>query len=68
MYSKKSWGGSVDPFILTTFKNATIEGDADPLISMVIFEWEDEELIGVWPSADAKQVRNMKTALSHHPS
>jgi hypothetical protein len=46
MYSRKSWGGSVDPFILTKFLKDTSEGDGDPLASIVIFEWLDEPLIG----------------------
>jgi hypothetical protein len=41
MYSKKSWGGKVDPFILVKFlkhpeKNKEIE---DPRVSVVIWEW-----------------------------
>jgi hypothetical protein len=46
MYSRKSWGGSVDPFILTKFMKDDLVGDSDPLVSIVIFEWQDEHLIG----------------------
>ena len=46
MYSRKSWGGSVDPFILTKFMKDVKEEEGDPLVSMVIFEWQDEPLIG----------------------
>lgn len=46
MYSRKSWGGSVDPFILVTFFADKTPDDTDPLASLVIFEWRDEELIG----------------------
>ena len=46
MYSRKSWGGSVDPFILTKFLKDTEEEEGDPLVSIVIFEWQDEPLIG----------------------
>ncbi|KAL9106565.1 MAG: hypothetical protein Q9227_008411 [Pyrenula ochraceoflavens] len=46
MYSKKSWGGSTDPFILLKFNKDTSEGDTDPLVGLVIFEWKDEHLIG----------------------
>ena len=56
MYSKTAWGGSVDPFILTKFIQATPEGDEDPVVSLVIFEWKDEDLVGVWPSEDAPKV------------
>ncbi|KAI0023249.1 lung seven transmembrane receptor-domain-containing protein [Xylariomycetidae sp. FL0641] len=54
MYSKSSWGGPVDPFILTVFPNKTdSQGDEDPIVSLVIFEWRDEPLIGVYPDDDA---------------
>ena len=56
MYSKSAWGGSVDPFILTKFIQTTPEGDEDPIVSLVIFEWKDEDLVGVWPSEDAPKV------------
>jgi len=46
MYSRKSWGGSVDPFILTRFMKDESKDDGDPLVSIVIFEWQDEPLIG----------------------
>ncbi|KAI1490866.1 lung seven transmembrane receptor-domain-containing protein [Biscogniauxia mediterranea] len=55
MYSKSSWGGPVDPFIQTTFPNKTYEGDDDPIVSLVIFEWRDEDLIGVYPTPDSLQ-------------
>lgn len=53
MYSRKAWGGNVDPFILVKFSQ---EGDKDddPLASLVIFEWNDEDLIGRYRSDDAK--------------
>lgn len=53
MYSKSAWGGPVDPFILLNFM--PYEGDEDPIVSLVIFEWKDEDLIGVFPSAEATQ-------------
>lgn len=53
MYSKSAWGGPVDPFILMKF--LPYEGDEDPIVSLVVFEWKDEDLIGVYPSADATQ-------------
>ena len=56
MYSKQSWGGDVDPFILTKIMKSTPEGDEDPLVSLVMYEWRDEDLVGVWPSADAAKV------------
>ncbi|KAI0122097.1 lung seven transmembrane receptor-domain-containing protein [Daldinia grandis] len=52
MYSRSAWGGPVDPFILTKFPNQTVEGDDDPIVSLVIFEWKDEDLIGVATNPD----------------
>ncbi|PWY67164.1 hypothetical protein BO70DRAFT_366340 [Aspergillus heteromorphus CBS 117.55] len=46
MYSRKAWGGNVDPFILTKFIQAPGSSESNPLVSMVIFEWTDENLIG----------------------
>ncbi|PGG96744.1 hypothetical protein AJ79_09472 [Helicocarpus griseus UAMH5409] len=51
MYSRKSWGGDVDPFILVTIDKPEIKDpDTDHLVSLVIFEWKDEDLIGRYPS------------------
>ncbi|KAI1840392.1 hypothetical protein JX266_013400 [Neoarthrinium moseri] len=47
MYSRKDWGGPIDPFILSVFPDQTVEGHDDPIVSLVIFEWKDEDLIGV---------------------
>ncbi|KAJ5107087.1 hypothetical protein N7456_003762 [Penicillium angulare] len=52
MYSRKAWGGSVDPFILVKFSKTDGTGGGDPLASLVIFEWEDEKLIGKWREGD----------------
>lgn len=46
----------MDPFILTKFIQVAPEGDEDPIVSLVIFEWKDEDLVGVWPSEDAPKV------------
>lgn len=47
MYSRKAWGGDIDPFILTKFVKAEDDiADQDALVSLVIFEWGDEALIG----------------------
>lgn len=55
MYSQKAWGGDVEPFILTKFKKYHMgDGpDVDPLVSLVIFEWKDEDLIGRYPNDEA---------------
>ena len=46
----------MDPFILTTFMKTDPEGDDDPLVSLVVFEWRDEDLVGRWPSEDSPKV------------
>ena len=56
MYSRKAWGGDTDPFILTTFPKFEGEGDEDPIVSLVIFEWRDEEYVGVWETDEATKV------------
>jgi hypothetical protein len=54
MYSRKSWGGIVDPFILTKFVPPTdIPEGEDPLVSMLIFEWKDRPLIATGPEGNA---------------
>ncbi|KAH8801679.1 lung seven transmembrane receptor-domain-containing protein [Xylogone sp. PMI_703] len=54
MYSRKAWGGDVDPHILIDFMKNTTEDDSDPIASFVVFEWKDEPLIGVYPTADSE--------------
>jgi hypothetical protein len=43
MYSKASWGGEVDPFILVTFMKQ--EG-SNKVASLLMYEWKDFRLIG----------------------
>ncbi|KAM4055374.1 lung seven transmembrane receptor domain-containing protein [Hirsutella rhossiliensis] len=47
MYSRTTWGGPVDPFILVKFLNSSIAPDSDPVASLIIFEWRDKDLVGV---------------------
>lgn len=48
MYSRKSWGGNDDPYILTKFiPPDSFEHPGNPLVSLVVFEWNDSNLIGV---------------------
>ncbi|KAF2489974.1 hypothetical protein BU16DRAFT_168326 [Lophium mytilinum] len=70
MYSKKSWGGNVEPFILVKFIKADTKGDdaADPLVSIVIWEWKDSDLIGKPPGAlpeDQKFICNDETVAAN---
>ena len=53
MYSRKAWGGDVDPFILVKFTKSESQ-ESDPLASLVIFEWSDEGLIGQYRADDAE--------------
>lgn len=47
MYSRKSWGGKIDPFIMVKFlKPDNIPATQDPIVSSVIFEWADRPLVG----------------------
>ena len=59
MYSRKAWGGNVDPFILTTIiPPSNIPDGDDPIISVVVFEWTDRYLLGAPASGDTGEVRN----------
>lgn len=62
MYSKKSWGGKVEPFILVKFiKNEEKnKGVQDPTVGVVIFEWGDSPLLG---KPAETQVRDDRLAL-----
>jgi hypothetical protein len=47
MYSRNTWGGDVDPFIEIVFLNDTVKEGTDPIVSLVIFEWKDFDLVGI---------------------
>ncbi|MCJ1308994.1 hypothetical protein MMC25_002649 [Agyrium rufum] len=47
MYGKNAWGGNVDPYILVRFDNVTAQDATNNTVSLVIFEWADERLLGV---------------------
>jgi hypothetical protein len=57
MYSRKAWGGPVDPFILVKFMNQDEKTDPKPVVSVVLFEWRDVDLIGVLPTPESFQVK-----------
>lgn len=57
MYSRSAWGGPVDPYINVMFIPKEAPADQDPTVSLVIFEWKDEDLIGVRETPDAENVR-----------
>ena len=48
MYSKKSWGGKTEPFIMVKFvkgKDQYKDMD-DPVVGVVVWEWKDANLLG----------------------
>ena len=67
MYSRKTWGGAVDPFIqVKLLKPQTKDGSEPPdhAVSLVIFEWQDKQLIGKAPIPDKpEEVRIAAAAL-----
>ncbi|RMZ86675.1 hypothetical protein DV736_g6097, partial [Chaetothyriales sp. CBS 134916] len=46
MYSQKAWGGPTDSSILVNFAKDEEAGDSDPVVSLLIFEWNDRAFIG----------------------
>ena len=61
MYSRSSWGGPVDPFILIKFippPDGPQEGD--PTVSLVVFEWKDRDLIGIADADGGGNVRFLR--------
>jgi hypothetical protein len=49
MYSKKSWGGKVEPYIMVKFIDTDKEQPVpieDPTVGVVIWEWKDSHLLG----------------------
>ncbi|KAF8451784.1 lung seven transmembrane receptor-domain-containing protein [Terfezia claveryi] len=54
MWSKKSWGGEIDPFIAVNFK-AKPDSHGDKIVSLLIFEWEDANYLGRFPSEDSEE-------------
>jgi hypothetical protein len=46
MYSKKSWGGPVDPFIEVKFVDVNTNTELDdPTVSVIVWEWKDSTLL-----------------------
>jgi hypothetical protein len=55
MYSRKAWGGAVDPFISIKFLKPSPKDGVEPLdttVSLIVFEWQDKDLIGRYPKSD----------------
>lgn len=48
MYSRRAWSGNTDPFIMANFMTPeNLAPDQDPVVSLVIFEWNDRKFLGV---------------------
>jgi len=62
MWSKKSWGGDIDPFISVSFK-ARPDSHEDEIVSFLIFKWGDGDYLGRLVSEDSSDVRTY----SYHP-
>ena len=56
MYSRSAWGGPVDPYINVMFPPKKSSGDQDAIVSVIIFEWKDEGLIGIREKPEAPKV------------
>ena len=66
MYSRKTWGGAVDPFIqVKLLKPQTKDGSEPPdhAVSLVIFEWQDKQLIGKAVPEKPDEVRTTAAAI-----
>ena len=61
MYSRSTWGGDTDPFILVKFLNSSVSGADDPIASLIIFEWSDRQFVGI-PNPEG--MGNVSRALS----
>jgi hypothetical protein len=50
MYSKKSWGGKVEPYIMVKFidggKEDQNKDNQDPTVGVIVWEWKDSNLLG----------------------
>jgi hypothetical protein len=55
MYSRVSWGGPVDPYISVLFTDVGKSDATDPIVSLVVFEWKDENYIGVYETPQSTQ-------------
>jgi hypothetical protein len=56
MYSKKSWGGPVDPYIRVKFTDVGKDQGDDPIVSLLIFDWMDQDYIGIDTPDDPQKI------------
>lgn len=62
MYAQSSWGGSQDPYIMARFTKDDHPPDKsadehDPIVSLIIFEWEDYSFLGKNQSAEPSDLK-----------
>jgi hypothetical protein len=53
MYSQQAWGGPVDPFILIKFTDVGKDEPGDPIVSLLVFEWKDDQFVGIQENPDS---------------
>ncbi|EAA27169.1 hypothetical protein GE21DRAFT_4478 [Neurospora crassa] len=56
MYSKQTWDGPVNPFISVKFTDFGSDAGDDPIVSLLIFEWQDSDLVGVLPEGADRRI------------
>ncbi|KAK3375289.1 lung seven transmembrane receptor-domain-containing protein [Podospora didyma] len=56
MYSMSGWGGPVNPYISVKFTGVGKDTGEDPVVSLAIFEWKDQDYIGVYPPGEKQPV------------
>ncbi|KAJ4416118.1 Membrane protein ptm1 [Neurospora sp. IMI 360204] len=56
MYSKETWTGPVNPFISVKFTDFGSDAGDDPIVSLLIFEWQDADLVGVLPEGADRRI------------
>ncbi|RKF80620.1 Membrane protein PTM1 [Golovinomyces cichoracearum] len=54
VYSRAAWGGAVDPHISINFTKNDTTKEPDPIVSLMIFEWNDYDLIGRQPTPESE--------------
>ena len=63
MYSKKSWGGQTEPFIMVKFikEKDQYKDKGDPVVGVVVWEWKDSNLLGKPSDRPADEVGSHKS-------
>ncbi|KAK0646677.1 lung seven transmembrane receptor-domain-containing protein [Cercophora newfieldiana] len=61
MYSRGSWGGPVDPFILVKFTDTGKDLGDDPVVSLLMIEWMDLDYVGITPEGGGRKQEICRT-------